>query len=350
MKAIIRKSVVFISLIGLVSATGAAVFFFNFSKSQEELAAFQGIVEESFKEAVIRVWSKDIIFTGDIMLDRSVELQMKKHGFTYPFEKITELTKGYDIVFGNLEGPINRVAQEFPGDRMRFSFDIRTIEGLTLAGFNLLSLANNHTLNTNESGLAETREILKENSIDYLGHPISCLKESALEKQGIVFLGFNTTYPFNCSLEEILDAVKQTSQEMPDRFLIVSLHWGKEYEPTSSLWQRSLAHQMIDQGADLIIGHHPHVVQEIEEYQGRLIFYSLGNFVFDQYFSLETQQGLVVSLTIYPKKIIYHLYPVLSELSQPKVMSEPEAWLKDLAQKSSPALSEQIKAAEIILD
>ena len=127
--------------------------------------------------------------------------------------------------------------------------------------------------------------------------------------------------------------------------MIVFLHWGEEYQLISSSSQRKLAHSLIDAGADLIIGSHPHVVQEIEKYKGKLIFYSLGNFIFDQYFSRETQKGLAVSLELYPSRIIYKLYPYTLFHSQPKLMNEKERewFLNNLAEKSSADLRSQIK-------
>jgi poly-gamma-glutamate synthesis protein (capsule biosynthesis protein) len=165
-------------------------------------------------------------------------------------------------------------------------------------------------------------------------------------------LAFNKTFPFNCSDEEIAKIVKKVRESNPGKFLIVLLHWGQEYQLKSSISQQSLSHKLIDEGADLIVGSHPHVVQEIEEYKGKLIFYSLGNFIFDQYFSKETQEGLAVGLEIYPEKVIYRLFPIQSCLSQPFLMEKEKAkeFLENLAKRSSLQLFDKIKTGIIEIE
>jgi len=207
-----------------------------------------------------------------------------------------------------------------------------------------------------EAGLEQTKEFLKEANISSIGHPVECDGDFVSKEDGIAFLAFNKTFPFNCSDDEVAEIVKKTKAANPEDFLIVMLHWGTEYQFHSSLSQQNLAHQVINAGADLIIGHHPHVVQEIEEYQGRLIFYSLGNFIFDYdgYFLKETLEGLVVGLEIYPEKLVYRLFPIKTYLSQPSLMGmkEIEEFLQKLSTRSYPhmLLSEQIKAGIIEIE
>jgi poly-gamma-glutamate synthesis protein (capsule biosynthesis protein) len=98
--------------------------------------------------------------------------------------------------------------------------------------------------------------------------------------------------------------------------VVVNIHWGDEYKTISNARQRALAHRMIDAGADIIIGHHPHVVEEMEIYHNRPIFYSLGNFVFDQYFSKETQEGLAVGVVASTSSISLTIFPLQSVQSQ----------------------------------
>jgi poly-gamma-glutamate capsule biosynthesis protein CapA/YwtB (metallophosphatase superfamily) len=216
----------------------------------------------------------------------------------------------------------------------------------------LLSLANNHTFDLGKEGFSETKEFLLKANIDFVGHPVSCDEDFLTEKEGIIFLAFNKTFSFNCSDEEIVKIVKKVRESNQGKFLIILLHWGQEYQLKSSISQQNLAHKLIDEGADLIIGSHPHVVQEIEEYKGKLIFYSLGNFIFDQYFPKETQEGLVVSLEIYPQKLIYRLFSIQSYLSQPFLMKKEKAneFLENLAKRSSPQLFEKIKTGIIEIE
>ena len=295
---------------------------------------------------------QDILFVGDIMLDRGVERLMDKNSTFYPFEKISNLLQKIDFVVGNLEGPIVKNPPNFTDSSLKFAFRPSVTETLSSANFSLLSLANNHTCNMSNAGLKETREILTEADIGFMGGPIECDTDSLFEKDNLIFLAFNKTFYFNCSDDEIVEIVKNVKNTNPEKFLIVFIHWGEEYHPINSFFQQDLGHRMIDQGADLIIGAHPHVVQNIEEYKGKLIFYSLGNFVFDMYFSQKTQEGLAVGLEIYPKKIIYKLFPIESILSQPSLMEEGPAneFLEKLSARSSLELLEQIKKGEIEIE
>ncbi len=290
-----------------------------------------------------------IFFTGDIMLDRGVEYQMKKHNWLYPFSRIKALLNQADIAIGNLEGPIVSSPPNFPDDSFRFAFSPNVLQGLSLANFKILSLANNHTDNMGEKGWQETREYLRKAGIGSIGHPIRCDRDNSIIKKSFVFLAFNKTFPINCSDKKIVKIVQTARYYYPDKFIVVILHWGNEYHLESSILQKTLAHQIIQAGANLIIGSHPHVVEEIEEYHNRLIFYSLGNFIFDQYFSKDTQEGLVVKLNLYPQKVVYQLFPTQGHLSQPFLMSskDKKKFLDNLAKRSDACLRNQIQKGEI---
>ena len=289
--------------------------------------------------------AKTIFFVGDIMLDRGTEYYVEKNSIFYPIEKIAYLFKEADIVYGNLEGPIVENPPDFPDDSFTFAFLKENLQMLSFGKFNLLSLANNHTFNMENKGLEETKEFLRGAGIDFVGHPFYCQEDYLIEKEGVLFLSFNKTYPFNCSNEEIVEIVKNTKEQYPDKYLIVTFHWGEEYQLKSSFVQKELAHLVIDEGADLIIGSHPHVVQEIEKYKDKLIFYSLGNFIFDQYFSKETQQGLTLGLELYQDRAVFKLFPVQIYLTQPFLMEKNEAedFLLQLAERSDNSLKEEIK-------
>lgn len=292
-----------------------------------------------------------ILFVGDMMFDRGVEALMEKNAsFAYPVEIIKIFLKGFDFVVGNLEGPINEKPKTFPDGSLTFSFDKKITESLKEGNFSLVSLANNHTLNMDREGFDETKNILTENSIAYVGDPIGCDSDYIYQKDGITYYGINVTYPSNCSDEEIASQIEDIRFYNPETYLIVLIHWGVEYKSANSKAQEDLAHAMIDAGANLIIGGHPHVVQNIEQYNGKLIFYSLGNFIFDQYFSKETQEGLGLGLETYKDKKVFTLYPIENNASyQPKLMDEAEKieFLNSLAEKSSDDLKESIKNGRI---
>jgi len=290
-----------------------------------------------------------VVFVGDMMFDRGVEDYMQATSFSYPMEMIRGFLDRFDFSVGNLEGPINEKPKEFSDESLTFSFDKRIIDSLKLGNFKVLSLANNHTLNMERTGLAETKEILEESGISYTGDPIDCDVDYAYQRDGMTFYALNVTYPSNCSNKKIAEQIEGIRFYNPETFLVVLVHWGEEYKTVNSKNQEDLAHKMIDAGTDLVIGGHPHVVQNIELYNNKLIFYSLGNFIFDQYFSKETQEGLGVGVEIYSKKKVYGLYGIVNKMSQPKLMDEEEnkAFLESLAERSSEELKEGIKNGKI---
>ncbi|MBA7523598.1 hypothetical protein ES705_15725 [subsurface metagenome] len=307
--------------------------------------------KENISGSTIKVFNegvKTILLVGDIMLDRGVEDLIKQNSIYYPFQKNSNFLRGIDIVFGNLEGPVVNNPPEFPDDSLKFAFNSEIIKGASWCNFNLFSLANNHTLDMGKKGLEETKEWLKKYGINFIGSPLSGSSDnlnSSFLRDNITFLAFNQIFPFMVKEEEIIKTTKAVKSLNPDNFLIVSLHWGEEYELINSPAQQSLAHKIIEVGADLIIGHHPHVVQNIEKYQGKLIFYSLGNFIFDQYFSLDTQQGLAVGLEIYPDRLVCRLFPLQINFSQPVLMEQNKAseFLIQLAKRSDDKLVDEIK-------
>lgn len=293
----------------------------------------------SFKDNPPRPWT--MIATGDIMLARDVDERMDQKGRTYPFDQIKDLTRNADITIGNLESPF----REGNADRaaMVFGAEKASIDGLKLAGFDAINLANNHFGNMGQSGMDLTFNWLKENQIDYFGAGANDAKaHSPLIKtvngQKIAFLGYTdvdlipnsyTASPdmsgvaiMNTdNLRQDIAAAKKTSD-----MIIINMHGGYEYTPFVSDRQISFAHTAIDSGADLVIGHHPHVVEGIEFYKGKFIDYSLGNFIFDQPWSTETQQGLVIKYTfIYDKPVKIELIPIhIYDWSQPQIVTSNE--------------------------
>lgn len=329
-------------------------------KNIEETTSYFSVVfegENSQKAGEIEeVNSKTVLFAGDIMLDRGVEYLINKNSVYYPFEKISQALKGVDIVVGNLEGPIVEDPPYLSDESLKFAFSPEVVKSLVFSNFNLLSLANNHTLDMGEIGLEQTKDFLRKADIVPIGHPNECDAGFLFKENDITFLAFNKTFPFNCSDDEITEIVKEARTSNSKDFLTVIFHWGMEYQFNSSSYQQNLAHQIIDAGADLVVGHHPHVVQEIEEYKGKLILYSLGNFIFDfdNHSLEETRQGLIVGLEIYPERVVYRLFPIKTHLSQPSLMEpkEAEGFLQELASRSYPymPLSEQIKNAIIEIE
>jgi len=326
--------------------------------SKEYLTSSTSYVSCIFKKGKLSTQDNEpttLSFVGDIMLDRGVYQKILSNSYFYPFYYIEQTFRGIDLVVGNLEGPIAYKKVNFPKESLRFCFDKDVIQTLQYAHFTTLSLANNHTDNMGLNGISQTKEILQKGGIDFFGEPTNFKNSRIIEKNGVVLVGFNATYPFN--LDEVSAWIRDIKEGYENSFVIIVMHFGEEYIGKSTYSDRYLAHTLIDAGADLIIGSHPHVVKDIELYESKkrniktLIFYSLGNFVFDQYFSKETQEGLVIFVTKYGKSFEFTIEPVSLTESQPKLMKENDRinFLNDLANKSSDVIKEQIKKGKITL-
>ena len=259
-----------------------------------------------------------LIAVGDIMLGRSVNAKMRSlNDFTYPFQKTADILRSTDLTFGNLESPFWKDCPT-TNTGMVFCADPKAIQGLTFSGFDILSIANNHILNYGSQGKQYTINLLQQNGI------LSSAENNIAIKQynnlTIGFLSFDLTK--TRSNQQILDMVtRYTSQA---GILVISHHWGQEYEKIPQTWQTELAHQIIDSGAKVIIGHHPHVTQPTEEYNNGLIFYSLGNFVFDQPWSEETKKGKIAKIVFEGKQIkSWQEIPIyIIDYSQPKLINQ----------------------------
>lgn len=264
-----------------------------------------------------------IVATGDVMLGRSVESLSLAHGFDYPFRYTADIFSDADAVFANLEGPIPAVHERTPPYSFRFSFLPESIRALKNAGVDVVTLANNHTTDFGEEGYENTVAELKKNDIESAGHPTRISDNLTFEKtirgQKIRFAGLNDTYT---PVDVKKAAAFVQGLKTDGAFVIVAVHWGEEYKDVSNKRQQTLGRALIDAGADVVIGHHPHVAEEVEVYHGKPIFYSLGNFVFDQYFSEETQTALAVKIAVGEQEVSYELIPVDLHRSQPKRMEE----------------------------
>jgi poly-gamma-glutamate capsule biosynthesis protein CapA/YwtB (metallophosphatase superfamily)/uncharacterized membrane protein (UPF0127 family) len=240
-----------------------------------------------------------LLFVGDIMMTRSVEEKIKdlNKKFIFPFLNILNYLKTFDYVIANLEGPISDKGTKI-GNKYSFRMKPEVAEALSNTNIKIVNLANNHIFDYGKIAFEDTLKNLEKNNINYFGNSYEPL---IIEKEGVKigFLGFSDFLKHlevrenkigiavvNNNLSEL---IKKTKEKVD--ILIVSFHWGEEYQELANERQRKLAKIAIDSGADLVIGHHPHVIQNIEKYKDKFIFYSLGNFIFDQNFSKETMIG-----------------------------------------------------------
>ncbi len=266
-------------------------------------------------------WSLTTV--GDIMLDRNVWAKIQTYGAAYPYQKITRELQGADIVLANLEGPFtNSKKHAVSGGALLFTFEPSLAPNLKKAGFTTLLLANNHTLNQGQAGLESTRVILKKNGLEYYGDPknrIGFTLTKTIRDQPLALIGYDN---LDGTITNVLTEVRAAHRA--GKIVIVTPHWGAEYKLGIQPTLQRQAHQLIDAGADLILGGHPHVVEPIEIYKGKFIAYSLGNFVFDQYFSTDTQRGLMVKISATGTSMNIKLIPLVSSRSQIQVATGTE--------------------------
>lgn len=294
-----------------------------------------------------------IIAVGDIMLDRYVETLAQKNGWDYPFRNIAHFLLGVDLVTANLEGPIVSDHVKTASGSMRFSFSKDITSVLYDHNIQLVSIANNHTYDYGADGYNETRAFLEKAGIRWSGHPKKISEDyvhfEKIKDLPIAVAAFHTL-DGHFKTQDAANLVKAMRFNSQD-FIIVHIHWGNEYELRSNIYQKNIAHALVDAGADVIIGHHPHVTQEIEIYKERPIFYSLGNFVFDQYFSKDTEQGLAVEMQFYDQTITYDLHPIQSVQSQAGLMKgeKRQAFLVSLAKRSSQDFATDIENGTLVL-
>lgn len=259
-----------------------------------------------------------VIATGDVIPARSVNFQVvQRKNFNWPFEKTVDVLKSADITFINLETPL-LVDCPVTQEGMVFCGDYRNVEGLTFAGVDIASLANNHAGNRGKKGLEATANLLAIKGIQTTGNivtPGAAFK--SVKGINFAFLGFNdieknglTTPAEDTRIKEDIQAVRNQAD-----VVVVQFHWGTEYMTAPEERQRYLGKLAIDSGADLVIGNHPHWIKPVELYKpslpspggegrNKLITYGHGNFVFDQEWSQKTKEGVVGKYTFYGKDLI----------------------------------------------
>lgn len=296
----------------------------------------------------------DILFAGDIMLGRGVEEMIDIEGDTYPFKEISAFVASHDYAIANFEGTVPKVHRKTKPRELQFSVKQEAMSLVANSGFDAVSLSNNHALDYGESGFQNTRQVAIENGIDPVGHPSdSTMYGTAVVTIGDTEVGLLTLHTlFNrnatATLETLISNLKMSSDVQ-----FVFVHWGDEYQEKHSTQEEKLAHYLIEQGIDAIIGHHPHVIQDVELYLGKPIFYSLGNLVFDQYFSDAVQTGYFVQVIFERTGMRFEVFPYDSKQnrSQPTLQNSEEgtATLMKILPESY-FTPNQIKSGAFVID
>lgn len=298
--------------------------------------------------------SEAIVFTGDVLMARNIEQLINRRGEAYPFISMTSIFAGAPTIIGNFESAILKNHIPTPAYVTTFSTDAKLIPLLTEAGFTHMSLANNHSFDYGAETFFNTVATLEGANLTSFGNPqnssssLSTTFTSGDYTIGVIALNEVFT---NIVWDEVGTQLAQLSTESD--YQIAYIHWGEEYILKHNFKQEETAKKLIDLGIDAVVGHHPHVTQDIQIYNERPIFYSLGNFLFDQYFSVDVQQGLVLRFTLSSTSAHYELIPISSEgtPSQPHLMPEADStlFLKNLARRSDPDYADNIAQGKLIL-
>jgi poly-gamma-glutamate synthesis protein (capsule biosynthesis protein) len=262
-----------------------------------------------------------VTFVGDIMLGRGVAAAHRRDPVA-PLRGMRSFLHRADLTVGNLESTLSDAGPPQQGGDS-FAADPQVLPGMSRFGFDALSLANNHTGDFGPAALVDTVRAFRGSGVMPFGAGRD-LQEAArplvLERHGVRFgfLGFNAigetpraaphragalsvrmpprTGPLNRhDLARVLDEVQRLERRVD--VVVVMPHWGTQYTHAVEPAQRLVGRRLVDAGADLVIGGHPHWVQPVERYRGAVIAYSLGNFVFDMDFMTETMEGVALTAT-----------------------------------------------------
>jgi poly-gamma-glutamate synthesis protein (capsule biosynthesis protein) len=258
--------------------------------------------------------SVSVTITGDILLDRGVRKVIEQKGTDAVFSPFVDsVFQSSDIVIGNLECPATKI-KEPSFKQFIFRAEPEWLFTLKQHGITHLNLANNHSVDQGRAGLVDTRENVVSAGMIPIGagrtmeeaarpvlltsspRKVYVLASLQLALENFAYLSEKTSVSQE-DFDTLVERVRHLRSSDPDSYIIVTLHWGGEHTLQPVTIQRVRAHQLIDAGADALIGHHTHTLQTIEEYKGKPIYYSIGNFIFDQRKPVNTK-ACMVKLTI----------------------------------------------------
>jgi poly-gamma-glutamate capsule biosynthesis protein CapA/YwtB (metallophosphatase superfamily) len=283
-----------------------------------------------------------VIAGGDVMLGRGTGVLIRRLGPDYPFQEIMQEVQKHDVAFANLESPISDRGTMFaPFKGIYFRAEPVVVAGLQSCGFSVLSLANNHVLDWGVESILDTMRYLEKGGIKYSG--VGRSREQALEPAvftisgvRVAFICFNDIYPFSVreaggtmqTLSMKGNTLKEEINDLRKRFdvVIASVHAGTEYLPEPEREKREKMRSLVDAGVQVVLGSHPHVIQEIEVYGSGLIAYSLGNLIFDQGWSRETSLGMLLEIGFLGNRPLYYKPNIVSiERSRARIIDLEDA-------------------------
>lgn len=270
--------------------------------------------------------STTLIFTGDVMLGRGVRRQYEKNGGpNWPFLQTRDLLSSADISVINLEGTYTDPCPHMWEAKV-FCTPSADVSALQFAGIDVANVANNHILDYGQIGYESTLTALESVGVK----PSDADHLVIITKNGIKF-GFIGFGRIRQSSDYVILSSEETARVITDAktkvdFLVVSFHFGEEYQSWASTDQIAMGNLAVDSGADLVVGTHPHVRGEFVTYKGKLIYYSLGNFIFDNNSSPATTHGNLLFVTVLGTVVKSELIPIeIMELGQPMVVPTPSS-------------------------
>ncbi len=276
-------------------------------------------------------------FVGDVMMGRSVEQIGKQDGYDRLFENVSYLWNDSDYVICNLESAVlNTVEKYNQADKeITLYAKSKSIVALKNAGFNLVSAANDHVRDYGSKGLRNTINVLNNHNLEYvgIGENIEEAKKYNIKKingltvatssiSEITPVGFSATEDragifSSKSYDDYPEVIREAKKEAD--IVIAYIHWGEEYSKIVTDEQRQLARNLVNAGADIVIGSHPHTLQPIEKYNDGIIFYSLGNFIFDQGWTFTNESTLINFSLKENGNYVFECMPVLVDDAIPQV-------------------------------
>ncbi|MCR4325987.1 MAG: CapA family protein [Patescibacteria group bacterium] len=249
-------------------------------------------------EPQMRPRQVEVIFGGDMLFDRTVRTVTEQEGGDFIFSCADAMLGRADLVVANLEGPITDEPSVSQGTKMgdsdnyTFTQPLATAALLAAHNVRLVNIGNNHIMDFGVAGARATIAALTSAGVGYFGDPLQAsVAEGTWGGVRLAFINYNE---FGGSDEKTVTQVREAKAR--GALPVVYAHWGVEYATTSPTYVRDLAHRFAEAGAVLIVGSHPHVVQEHEIYHGAHIYYSLGNFIFDQYWDETVTRGLLLDV------------------------------------------------------
>ncbi len=313
-----RKKVVFL-LCALILMVAFPVWFLKLKTTHKQISTSiakkvesSGIVGNVPKKAMPKTENPPVVLApndkakdtlvflgfGDMTFDRQVAAMIKSKGVQEPFTGVKAVFKTGDIVCGNLECPLSIRGRGIANKEFTFRGPPEAAGGMKNAGVNMVSVANNHILDYGNDALADTINILDQNGIAHAGAGMNSEQAYSptivnIKGKKIAFLAYSAVVPegFWASAKRpgiastrikwnrIEGAIRAAARD--NDCVIVSFHWGVERDNNPKEYQTDLAKMAIDAGADIVIGHHPHVIQGIQVYNNKLIAYCSGNFIFE---------------------------------------------------------------------